>query len=103
MSMLKGNLMFGQSGGPTSVINASSSDSIKIPPRVFHELTFNYLPEKEIRAFKVSNKSEELRATPAGFSFSAEDLLQSIFSKTARAKKRNLKKANAWKTYNSLP
>ena len=88
---------------PVAGIPMEASDSIKIPPRVFHELTFNYLPEKEIRAFKVSNKLEELRATPAGFSFSAEDLLQSIFSKTARAKKRNLKKANAWKTYNSLP
>lgn len=35
--------------------------------------------------------------------FSMEDILQSIFWKSARAKKRNRKHANAWKTYNSLP
>ena len=37
----------------------------------------------------------------AGFAicFSMEDILQSIFSKTYRAKKHNAKHANAWKTY----
>lgn len=81
----------------------AKDSSLNIPPRVFSQLSFNYLPAKEIRAFKVSSKSDNLKATPAGFSFSAEDLLQSIFSKSGRAKRRNLKKANAWKTYNNFP
>jgi hypothetical protein len=34
-----------------------------------------------------------------GVSFSAEDLLRSIFWKSERAKKRNRKHANAWKSY----
>lgn len=35
--------------------------------------------------------------------FSMEDVLQWIFWKSARDKKRNRKHANAWKTYNSIP
>ena len=45
---------------PVARIPMEASDSIKIPPRVFHELTFNYLPEKEIRAFMRSTISSNL-------------------------------------------
>ncbi|MDR1161443.1 MAG: DUF4858 domain-containing protein [Tannerellaceae bacterium] len=35
--------------------------------------------------------------------FSLDDILTGIFSKTERAKRRNKKKANAWKYYNNYP
>ena len=37
---------------------------------------------------------------PASAGFSGEDILRSIFWPSHRAKKRNAKNANAWKTYN---
>jgi len=41
-----------------------------------------------------------LRTPGAGGSFSAENILRTIFWPSHRAKKRNAKNANAWKTYN---
>ncbi len=37
------------------------------------------------------------------YTFSLNDILMGIFSKTERAKRRNRKKANAWKIYNDYP
>jgi len=88
---------------PVAGLPMEITDTLHIPPSVFAKLKFSFLPVKEVTGFKVSSKSDELRATPAGFAFSAEDLLQSIFSKTARAKKHNRKHATAWKTYNNFP
>jgi hypothetical protein len=39
----------------------------------------------------------------ARITFSLNDILMGIFSKTERAKRRNKKKANAWKHYNNYP
>jgi len=41
-----------------------------------------------------------LRSGSVGSGFSAEDILRTIFWPSHRAKKRNAKNANAWKTYN---
>lgn len=38
-----------------------------------------------------------------GLTFSLDDILMGIFSKTERARRRNKKKANAWKYYNDYP
>lgn len=61
-------------------------------------------PDKPLFRYE-AGEVEELKAlTPAGiYTFSAEDLLEQIFWKSARAKKRNKKKANAWRYYNEIP
>lgn len=81
-------------------------DIKELPPNVFIHYEPEYPPELDLASFRLYNKNkEELNAlTPAGiYTFSAEDFLRSIFWKSHRAKKRNAKKANAWKTYHSIP
>lgn len=63
---------------------------------------------KTIAELKALDKLTPKKATvndkttySAGSGFSAEDLLRTIFWPSHRAKKRNKKNANAWKTYNN--
>lgn len=48
---------------------------------------------------KPYNRNAQNPNMSLGVSFSMEDLLESVFWKSARAKKHNAKNANAWKTY----
>ncbi|MDR0843913.1 MAG: hypothetical protein LBN71_01720 [Tannerella sp.] len=50
--------------------------------------------------YDLLHKGEIRRPVPTGVGFSAADMLELLFSKTARAKLHNRKHANAWKTYN---
>ena len=67
------------------------------------------LSGKQIEELKALDKLTPRKATVddpftirsgASGSFSAEDILRTIFWPSHRAKKRNAKNANAWKTYN---
>jgi len=51
-------------------------------------------------AYRKSTVDDPFTIGQGGGSFSAEDILRSIFWPSHRAKKRNAKNANAWKTYN---
>ncbi|WP_080904631.1 hypothetical protein [Parabacteroides sp. Marseille-P3160] len=77
-----------------------------LPPGVFVHYEPKYLPELDLPSFRIyGSDKEDLKArTPKPLAtFSAEDLLRSIFWKSHRAKKRNAQKANAWKTYHAIP
>lgn len=76
---------------PPAVVMLIGSDRIRLPDKPLFRLE--------------AGQVEELKAlTPGGiYTFSAEDLLEQIFWKSARAKRRNQKKANAWRYYNEIP
>ena len=62
------------------------------------------LPDKPLFRYYAGEVEELKQLTPGGLvTFSAEDLLEQIFWKSARAKRRNKKKANAWRYYNEIP
>ena len=55
------------------------------------------------RTYRKATVDDPMTIRPSGGSFSAEDILRTIFWPSHRAKKRNAKNANAWKTYNEIP
>jgi hypothetical protein len=83
--------------------NTKPTDSLFILPAVFMRLGLNEpLPQDPINKAAYTPKGKVTAPVPLGVSFSASDILNSIFLPSERAKARNRKKANAWKSYNSF-
>jgi hypothetical protein len=81
------------------VEDARDVDPFSMPPAVFMQYgPAIFLPENKFgNAFMIPGHIKENAARPSGHSF--DDALRSIFSPSFRAKERNRKNANAWKTY----
>jgi hypothetical protein len=79
--------------------DARDVDPFSIPPAVFMQYgPAIVLPENKFnKAFMIPDYIKENATRPSGRSF--DDALRSIFSPSFRAKERNRKNANAWKTY----
>ena len=86
------------------VQNLNMKDSLPVVPKMALSLS-----AEQIAELKNLDKLTPRKATVddpltirsgASGSFSAEDILRTIFLPSHRAKKRNAKNANAWKTYN---
>ena len=84
----------------TDVDTMMKVDFSKMPPYVLMRYGPKIYLEEKLGSFHISPQERDtLKAlTPAG-QFVAEDILRSIFWKSHRAKMRNRKNANAWKTY----
>jgi hypothetical protein len=77
---------------------ARDVDPFSMPPAVFmHYGPGIFLQKDKFNAFVIPNRIKENAARPSGHSF--DDALRSIFSPSFRARERNRKNANAWKTY----
>jgi hypothetical protein len=81
-----------------SIENKKNTDSLWIPPAVFIRLGLSDpLPKHQLsKTFYITGGKETV---PRGPTFSADDALRYIFMPGERAKARNRKHANAWKTY----
>jgi hypothetical protein len=79
--------------------DAIDVDPFSIPPAVFMRYGPTIvLPENKFNnAFMIPDHIKENAPRPSGRSF--DDALRSIFSPSFRARERNKKNANAWKTY----
>lgn len=77
-------------------------DYRKMPPSVFMKYGPTYVDEP--RSFKIMRsiiKEEYPRSLSSGISFG--DILDQAFLPSARAKRRNAKRAGTWQNYNNLP
>jgi hypothetical protein len=80
--------------------NPENIDPFSIPPSVFIRQGLDMpLPQDKINkaAFPIPQNIKDNAVRPSGNSF--DDLLKYLFIPSERAKARNRKKANAWKTY----
>ena len=112
---------------------SDSIDFSRLPPSVFMKYELKVAvrsvvlipipPLKKLDSVRIGNTGAAVRAkatnvypsavkdgqrrggfvASVGYSFSADDLLRTIFQPSFRAKKRNKKHATAWKNYNSTP
>lgn len=91
---------------PYNIFTRYNEDPIHAPDNCFSrswasKLFHNTNNEFDVRMQRVSagRRSDDVKGFGVGYSFSMEDVLQQLFSKKGRARLRNAKNANAWKTY----
>lgn len=80
----------------------SAIDFSKLPVSVFVQFGPKAVLIEELGSFLITPKERDtlISLTPQVATFNAENITRTIFWKSHRAKMRNRKKANAWKTYN---